>query len=161
SGAQGLPGPKGDTGATGAQGAQGDVGPQGPAGPQGPQGPQGPSGTGSRFDPQLVATLRWDELPPAYGDFLLPSGAAHLAFDGNNIWAGGGGTLAKLRVNDGSILGTFAVGSQGGLVFDGANIWAADNGNNTVTKLRASDGTILGTFPAGNFPHGLAFDGTD
>src|SRR5262245_25832364 len=85
----GAPGPKGDTEATGPQGPQGDVGPPGPAGPRGLQ---GPPGTGSRFDPQLVATLRWDQLPLGYGDFAVGESPIAVAFDGTNIWVANNGS---------------------------------------------------------------------
>lgn len=45
-------------------------------------------------------------------------------------------TVAKRRASDGSIAGTFAVGTNAqGVAFDGVNIWVANGGSNTVTKL--------------------------
>ena len=70
--------------------------------------------------------------------------------------------VTKLRASDGTVLGTFAVGTQPmGVAFDGANIWVTNDVSNTVTKLRASDGTVLGTFGVGNHPLGVAFDGAN
>jgi DNA-binding beta-propeller fold protein YncE len=44
--------------------------------------------------------------------------------------------VTKLRASDGTVLGTFAVGSfPVGVAFDGANIWVASSGRNTVSKL--------------------------
>lgn len=72
-----------------------------------------------------------------------------VAFDGENIWVANWGntsnSVTKFRANDGSAIGTFAVGSQpSGIAFDGANIWVANWGANSVTKLRASNGSNLG-----------------
>src|SRR2546422_11304122 len=65
----------------------------------------------------------------------------------------------KLRASDGTVLGTFAVGTDPiGVAFDGANIWVANEGSTNVTKLRASDGMVLGTFAVGTAPVGVAFD---
>jgi DNA-binding beta-propeller fold protein YncE len=44
--------------------------------------------------------------------------------------------VTKLRARDGTILGTFGVGSgPRGVAFDGANIWVANHDSNTVSKL--------------------------
>jgi DNA-binding beta-propeller fold protein YncE len=60
-----------------------------------------------------------------------------MAFDGTNIWvASDGGTVTKLRANDGTVLATFALEPNLiGIAFDGANIWVANNGSATVSKL--------------------------
>jgi len=69
--------------------------------------------------------------------------------------------VTKLRARDGTVLGSFTVGSAPiGVAFDGANIWVANRGDGTVSKLRASDGAVLGTFPTPNGGYGIAFDGT-
>jgi hypothetical protein len=166
-GAQGLQGPKGDTGATGPQGIQGATGTQGPQGlqgatgaqgPQGLQGPQGPPAPGS-LDLQLVATLRWDQIPLAYGDFAAGNAPNAVAFDGANIWVTNqvSNTVTKLRASDGANLGTYAVGTNPlALTFDGANIWVANLSSANVTKLRASDGANLGNFTVSNGPVALA-----
>jgi DNA-binding beta-propeller fold protein YncE len=65
----------------------------------------------------------------------LPQG---VAFDGANIWVtnGNSATVSKLRASDGTLLGTFTVGSTPqGVAFDGANIWVANGNSNTVSKL--------------------------
>jgi len=42
----------------------------------------------------------------------------------------------KLKASDGSLVGTYSVGSYPiGIAFDGANIWVANNGSDNVTKL--------------------------
>lgn len=74
-----------------------------------------------------------------------------VAFDGENIWTANfadfPGTVTKVRVSDGKVLGTFQVGRKPlGVTFDGTNIWVSDSFDNAVTKLRASDGKLLGTF---------------
>ena len=167
-GPQGPAGPQGDTGLTGPQGpagpqgATGAAGPQGPAGPIGPQGPAGLPGGGS--DLSLVATLRWDLLPRAYGDYPVGNGPIAMAFDGANIWVANwyDNTVMKLRASDGVNLGTFAVAtSPNAIAFDGTNIWVANYWGNNVMKLRASDGVNLGTFAVGDNPFALAFDGAN
>lgn len=79
-----------------------------------------------------------------------------LAFDGENIWAANheNSTVAKIRVSDGSLIGTFPVarGSYG-VAFDGRSVWVTSNVENTVTKLQVSDGRKLGTFSVGKGPH--------
>ena len=68
-------------------------------------------------------------------------------------------TVTELRANDGTLLGTFNVGSSPvSIAFDGAHIWVSNADSNTVTELRASDGGLLGTFNVGSVPVGLAFD---
>jgi len=89
-----------------------------------------------------------------------------IAFDGANVWITDQATnnVTKLRVSDGTILGTYAVGtSPQGVVFDGANIWVANYLDNTLTKLRAIDGVTLATISLGNSlnPQWLAYDGAN
>jgi DNA-binding beta-propeller fold protein YncE len=129
-------------------------------------GPPAPSGIGF-IDPLLIATLRWDQAPLAYGDFAASNNPAGsyprgLAFDGSSVWVTNEihNTVTKLRARDGAIIGTFAVGVRPiEAAFDGANLWVVCG--NSVTKLRASDGARLGTFTAGVGPHGAAFDGAN
>jgi hypothetical protein len=94
------------------------------------------------------------------GNQSAPTG---LAFDGTNMWVSlfGDNTVSKMGL-DGSVLGTFSVGSHPGpIVFDGANVWVGNTGATTVTKLRASDGTVLGTFNVSGAPVSLVFDGAN
>jgi hypothetical protein len=129
-------------------------------------GPPAPSGIGF-IDPLLIATLRWDQAPLAYGDFAAsdnPAGSypRGVAFDGSNVWVTNEihNTVTKLRARDGAILGTFAVGVRPSeAAFDGANLWVVCD--NSVTKLRASDGAILGTFNVDLALRGVAFDGAN
>jgi DNA-binding beta-propeller fold protein YncE len=73
----------------------------------------------------------------------------------------GDGTVSKLRVSDGKVLGTFAVGSRPtGIAFDGANMWVGNRSDGTVSKLRASDGKLIGTFDSYTGAYGIAFDGS-
>jgi DNA-binding beta-propeller fold protein YncE len=74
----------------------------------------------------------------------------------------GSNNVTKLRANDGTVLGTFAVGTDPiGLAFDGLTSGLRTTVDFTVTKLRASDGAELGTFPVGKLPVGVAFDGAN
>jgi hypothetical protein len=170
-GPQGPQGPMGFPGAPGATGPQGPSGPAGPMGIQGPMGPTGPQGLPGppgppSANPLQVAILRWYQFNNNTGNAFIQTGfnTSFVVFDGANIWASNAGNnnVVKLRVSDGTILGTFSVGQNPfGMVFDGANVWAANVGDNTVTKLRASDGANLGTFGVGPQPIGLTFDGAN
>jgi len=86
-----------------------------------------------------------------------------ITFDGANIWTAnsGDGTVTKLRASDGSLLGTFSVGSilPYGLAFDGANICVT--GSPCIDELRASDGAQIGLFRLPNAGTGVAFDGAN
>jgi DNA-binding beta-propeller fold protein YncE len=88
-----------------------------------------------------------------------------IIFDGTSIWVAayaGGASVAKLRVNDGRILGVYPVGQQPNqLAFDGANVWVTNTVDGTVSRLRASDGHLVFTVPAGISPNGIVFDGHD
>jgi hypothetical protein len=94
------------------------------------------------------------------GNQSAPTG---LAFDGTSMWVSlyGDNTVTKMGL-DGSVLGTFSVGSHPGpIVFDGANVWVGNTGATTVTKLRVSDGTVLRTFNVSGTPVSLVFDGAN
>lgn len=112
---------------------------------------------------KLLGSLRWDLLKPQ-NNFAVGTSPREVAFDGSSIWVSNSASnnVTKLRVSDGTNLGTFAVGTgPRGVAFDGANIWVANTGSNNVTKLRASDGANLGDFNVGSAPRGVAFDGVN
>ena len=45
-------------------------------------------------------------------------------------------TVTKLLARDGSVLGTFAVGSQPfGIAFDGIDVWVVNYASSTASKL--------------------------
>jgi hypothetical protein len=46
------------------------------------------------------------------------------------------------------------------ILFDGTKIWVT-GGSSSVTKLLVSTGSVVGTYPAGQWPQGIAFDGTN
>jgi len=124
-------------------------------------GQQPPANGAPPANPLQVALLKWYKINLTTS-FKVPENPIGVAFDGENIWmsAATAGSVVKLRVSDGTNLGTFSVGAQPmGMVFDGANIWVANSYGNTVSKLRASDGKVLGTFSVGKMPWYLAFDG--
>jgi hypothetical protein len=74
----------------------------------------------------------------------------------------GSNDLTKLRASDGTLLGTFHVGTgPAGVIFDGAYIWVVNHGNNNVVKVQPSDGSIIGNFAVGQGPKFIAFDGTN
>jgi len=112
---------------------------------------------------KLLGSLRWDLLK-GQNSFSVGSNPVSIAFDGANMWVSNqfSNSVTKLRVSDGSTLGTFPMGSNLiGLAFDGANIWVASAGQNRVFKLRAIDGTVQGVFSVGSTPIGVAFDGAN
>jgi outer membrane lipoprotein-sorting protein len=115
-----------------------------------------------RPTPLQIATLRWDQVGHS-GVFPVGPLPSAIAFDGANIWVTnlGNATVTKMRVSDGTILGSYPSGaSPYGIAFDGANIWITHNIDSTVTKLRASDGVTIGTYNVTN-PWGIAFDGAN
>src|ERR1700686_4642507 len=112
-------------------------------------------------NPLKIAQLKWYQANTTTR-FAVHSQPYGVTFDGANIWTAnfGDGTVAKLRANDGEVLGTFKVGGAPyGVTFDGANIWVSNQGAGAVIKLQASDGKVLGTFTVGPYPGWMAFDG--
>ena len=116
----------------------------------------------------MATTIPWTSNPwpiwPTDAPLCKRSAGSGVAFDGANIWVSNlaGNNVTKLRASDGTVAGTFSVGtSPTGLAFDGANIWVANVEGNTVTKLRASDGAVLATFPVPKQPERIAFDGAN
>jgi outer membrane lipoprotein-sorting protein len=88
--------------------------------------------------------------------------AGCVCYDGASIWVAnyGRNNVTKVRTSDGSILGTYNVGSRPShICSDGNSIWVTNEGSNSVTKLKASDGTIIGTYNVGSKPSGICFDG--
>jgi hypothetical protein len=74
----------------------------------------------------------------------------------------GSNNVVKVRTSDGSILGTFAVGTNPiAVAYDSGNVWVANINSNNVTQLNGNTGAVLGTFSVGTKPAGLAFDGTN
>jgi len=113
----------------------------------------------NKYDPALVATLRWDLLPRGYGDFPVETKPDGIAFDGTNIWVtnGGSNSVTKLRAVDGLKLDTYKVGgSPMGIAFDGTSIWVANARSDNVMQLRPSDGLVLNTYTVGDGPTALA-----
>jgi sugar lactone lactonase YvrE len=84
---------------------------------------------------------------------------------GENIWTVSsiGQYLVKMRDSDASIVAMYPMGITGSyhLIYDGENIWVTDYGSSNVIKARASDGMVVGTFAVGQYPLGIAFDGTN
>jgi hypothetical protein len=117
------------------------------------------------INPLRVATLQWYEAIETGLEFPVGPGLRHIAFDGANVWVTRGlfGSVSKIRVSDGALLGTFSVsgGEALGVAFDGANIWVAcGDFSRRLVKLRASDGVNLGGVTLPVDPFSLAFDGS-
>src|SRR5579864_9150499 len=89
----------------------------------GTPGSQPPSNGAPPANPLKLALLKWYPANQAPTKFDAGKEPVGLAFDGANIWAAdyGGGSVTKLRANDGAKLGTFEVGANPvGVTFDGA-----------------------------------------
>jgi hypothetical protein len=137
------------------------TGPQGAVGPLGPQGPLG-----------SCCQERKDGVFPSGG--VMPG---RLAFDGDHIWVANGfkdegslvGSLAKVRIRDGTLLGTYLSGEPLAgygpvprrLAFDGANVWVGNLSGKTLAKIRASDGVLLGSYQHPGVVMELVFDGAN
>jgi len=118
------------------------------------------------LSPLISEEIVQADSPPTITTFAGFNKPFGICFDGANIWVAnyGSNNVTKLRASDGTILGTYNVGTQPlGICFDGANIWVTNSGSNSVTKLSASDGTVLGTYKRDihkvNTPWGICFDG--
>ena len=94
-------------------------------------------------------------------NILSPQPFWGVTFDGSNIWAEWyQGPIYKISATDGTILGTYDVGSGQFMTFDGTNIWLCAGGN--LVKIRANDGIVLGTYSVGGgAPNSILFDGTN
>ena len=117
------------------------------------------------INPRRVAALQWYEAIQTGLQYPAPPGTNHIAFDGDNLWVSRSlsGSVSKIRVSDGAVLGSFNVtgGDALEMAFDGANLWVAcGDFSRSVVKLRASDGQNLGNFTLPFDPFGLAFDGS-
>lgn len=90
-----------------------------------------------------------------------------MAFDGQHMWVtlntAPTNQVAKVRVSDGVVLGTYPVGANvSGVAFDGTNVWVTAVTDGTVTELRASDGAHIATYTnVGPGAASIAFDGAN
>lgn len=117
------------------------------------------------INPRRVAALQWYEAIQTGLQYPAPPGTNQIAFDGDNLWVSRSlfGSVSKIRVSDGAVLGSFNVtgGEALGMAYDGANLWVAcGDFSHSVAKLRASDGQNLGNFTLPVDPFSLAFDGS-
>jgi DNA-binding beta-propeller fold protein YncE len=124
-----------------------------------------PASGATSLNPLQVALLKWYKANTTTS-FSVGNDPLGMAFDGANVWVANfdDGTVSKLRANDGSLQGTFTIGSgvePYGVTYDGANIWVSNSASGTVTKLQGSTGKILGTFTVGSHPGWMAFDGAN
>ena len=129
------------------------------------------SGAGAiAFDGSNLWVATWanvTKLNPISGavtKYLAGNGWNNIAFDGTSIWATptNGNTITKLKASDGTLSGTYPVGTTPvAIAFDGSNIWVSNADSANITKLLAADGRTLGTFPVGGKPQGIAFDGAN
>ena len=114
---------------------------------------------------QQIAQPHWYDANQTFPTITLGNIPQGMAFDGTNIWVANqlSNNVTKIRANDGSVVGTYSVGSNNpvNLVFDGTYIWSTNHLGGSVTKLKASDGSIVGFYAVGGLPWGIAFDGTN
>jgi hypothetical protein len=120
---------------------------------------------GNRYDPQLVAMLRWDLLPVVPNSVAVGRDPSALAFDGIFIYVANklDNNVNRIRAATGVIEGNpIAVGAApAALAYDGTFVYVANSGSNSITKIRASSGAVEGSpIGVGTTPVALAFDGT-
>src|SRR5262249_48307472 len=116
----------------------------------------------SQTNPNSVAILHWYRANRI--TTFSVAGPTGLAFDGSDLWVtnSGANTVTRLRINDGTVLGTAPTGTgPRALAFDGANMWVVNQTSNNVTKIRCSDRAVLGTFNVGTSPVWAVFDGAN
>lgn len=103
-----------------------------------------------------VATLSW--YANNYATGLDPDG---VATDGTNIWTCNRGSVTKVAIASGKVLGTYSTpnGACRGIAFDGNNIWIANIETSAVSKIKISSGAVIGTYPlpAGSEPWDIVF----
>lgn len=104
--------------------------------------------------------------PYQYGiaTYSVGSNPHDMAFDGANLWVlNSDNTVTKLSASDGTVVGTYSVGSSTAMVFDGVSIWLADSNTATVTRLNVSDGSVVATYSTGSVGglNDIAFDGSN
>jgi hypothetical protein len=120
---------------------------------------------GNRYDPQLLAMLRWDLLPVVPNSVTVGRDPSALAFDGTFVYVANklDNNVNRLRAATGLIEGPpIAVGTApAALAYDGTFVYVANSGSNTLTRIRASSGAVEGSpIGVGTNPAAFAFDGT-
>lgn len=117
------------------------------------------------FDPQLVATQRWDLISVPKHSATVGRKPSGLAFDGTFMYVSNklDNNVMRIRVSTGLVEGSpVAVGNAPtALAFDGTFIYVANSGSNSVTRIRASTFAVEGSqIAVGINPSVLTFDGT-
>lgn len=90
--------------------------------------------------------------------YTVGRGPFGLTSDGSYIWVTNytDGTVSKLQMSTGAVVGTYAVGSHPrGVTLWASSVWVANEGSNNVTKLDISTGALQGTFTVGSAPYNL------
>jgi streptogramin lyase len=80
------------------------------------------------------------------------------------VWVPSNGSITKLNTADGSLVGTYNIGSNqwGIAVDDSGNVWVGNGGNgNTVTEINGVTNQIIGSYSVGSAPYGVAVDASD
>ena len=116
------------------------------------------------LSPHISEEIAQADSPPTITTFAGFNKPFSICSDGANIWVTnwGSNNVTKLRSSDGTILGTYNVGTKPlGICLDDSSVWVANWGSKNVTKLRASDGSTIGTYSVGSFPHYICFDGAN
>ncbi|MBK9766208.1 MAG: hypothetical protein IPP63_03870 [Chloracidobacterium sp.] len=117
------------------------------------------------FDPQLVAQMRWDQLPVVPNLAEVGRTPSALAFDGTFVWVANklDKNVMRIRISTGLIEGPpIPVGNApAALVYDGfRSIWVANSGAGTVSRISISNAQVDMTVNAGSQPCALGSDGT-
>lgn len=117
------------------------------------------------FDPQMVAQMRWDQIPlvPHFAEVGRTPSA--LAFDGTFMYVANklDNNVMRIRTSTGMIEGIpIPVGNgPAALVFDGfRSIWVANSGAGTLSRISIQNAVVDMTITVGSQPCALASDGT-
>jgi YVTN family beta-propeller protein len=101
------------------------------------------------------------------GDFSAPAasttGPEAVTYDGTYVWIASqfSDSVTRVRVSDGTLAGTFAVGKRPvALLYAAGYVWVANLVSDTISKVNPSTGAVAATYSAGDGPGGLTFDGT-
>jgi hypothetical protein len=109
-------------------------------------------------------TKQEERVIAAYG---TGAGVYQCCTDGTNVWIPNltDHTITKRLIKDGSLVGTYACGTDPFIaVYDNVRnyVWVSNNDARTATVINAATGGIVATYnvgPAGALIYGMAFDG--
>src|SRR5688500_8155185 len=119
------------------------------------------SGSTLSSDATTTSTLDGDQGSGGITD-ASTTGPEAAAFDGTYVWVATqfSDSITRIRVKDGLVSGTFAVGKRPvALLYAASYLWVANLQSNNVMKITPSTGALVATYAAGDGPGALAYDG--